>query len=148
MAGSIVYLDASALVKRYILEENTKEVQALLDQAGVLGTASITRVEIAAAFAKAVRMQVLNHKAAEEALQGFYEDWNSLFRLHVTELVISRASSLAWDKGLRGYDATHLAAALVWQEMLEETVVMASFDRRLWEAARSSGLAVWPEALV
>ncbi len=145
MKRDVIYLDASALVKRYVLEEGTEQVQVLLEQAKVLGTATITRVEIAAAFAKAVRMQILTRQAAGEALQNFNEDWNFFYQLNVTDLVIARAAALAWEKGLRGYDATHLAAALLWQEMLTEPVVMACFDRKLREAARSSGLAVWPE---
>ena len=147
MATKITYLDASALVKRYVAEVGTKEVQALLDQVTIVGTATITRVEVTAALAKAVRMRILSRQEASAALKGFYEDWSSLERLQVTELIISRASVLAWEKGLRGYDATHLASALVWQEILEEPVIMATFDRRLWEAARSTGLTVWPKVL-
>ncbi len=147
MAYEMVYLDASALVKRYVSEAGTEEVQALLDQATVVCTATITRVEVSAALAKAVRMRILSREEAEVALKDSSEDWRFLERLHLTELVISRASALAWERGLRGYDATHLASALVWQEVLEEPVVMATFDRRLWEAARASGLAIWPEML-
>ena len=145
MAGTILYLDASALIKRYIYEEGTEEVQALLREGDVLGTSIITHVEVTAAFAKALRMQILDRAAAEKALDGFYEDWDFFYRLNITEAVISRASRLAWKNGLRGYDATHLAAALAWQEMLEEPVMMACFDRRLWEAAKLNGLDVWPE---
>ena len=57
------------------------------------------------------------------------------------------AAHLAWEYGLRGYDATHFAAALIWQEMLEMPVTLATFDRELWLVAKKAGLAVWPEWL-
>jgi hypothetical protein len=41
----------------------------------------------------------------------------------------------------------HLAAALLWQEGLEESVTLATFDRQLWEAGKQSGLTVFPADL-
>ncbi len=146
MPVDVAYLDASALVKRYVAEPGTEAVQALLAGVAVTGTAAITQVEVAAALAKAVRMGVLPRDEAAAALDAFQAEWRTLERLQVTEPVLSRASDLAWEKGLRGYDAAHLAAALIWQEILGEPVLMATFDRQLWEAARTTGLAVWPDA--
>ncbi len=147
MPADIVYLDASALVKRYVAEPGTEAVQALLAIAAVTGTAAITQVEVAAALAKAVRMGVLPRDEAASALELFQAEWRILERLQVTEPILSRASGLAWEKGLRGYDATHLAAALAWQELLGKAVLMATFDRQLWQAAQAAGLAVWPDTL-
>ena len=147
MPERVIYLDASALVKRYVEEAGTEEVQRLLVGAAVLGTAAITQVEVAAALAKAVRMGVLDGESASEALAAFRGDWRSFERLQVTEIVISRAAELAWERSLRAYDATHLAAALIWQELLGESVAMVTFDRELWEAANASGLEVWPQEI-
>ncbi len=145
MPADVVYLDASALVKRYVAEPGTEAVQALLAQVAVTGTATITQVEVTAALAKAVRTGVLPRDEAAAALDVFRTEWRTLERLQVMEPVLARASVLAWEKGLRGYDATHLAAALIWQEMLGEPVMMATFDRQLWEAARTTKLLVWPD---
>ena len=147
MLERVIYLDASALVKRYVKETGTEEVQRLLKGAAVIGTAAITRVEVAAALAKAVRMGVLSGDEALEALGSFRDDWRSFERLQVTETVLSRAADLAWERNLRAYHAAHLAAALIWQELLGEPVIMATFDRELWEASRASGLDVWPEEI-
>jgi predicted nucleic acid-binding protein len=67
--------------------------------------------------------------------------------MRVDEHLVSRAEALAWEHGLRGYDAVHLAAAAVWQERMASPVMLATFDRELWEAARQAGLAAWPAAL-
>jgi predicted nucleic acid-binding protein len=60
---------------------------------------------------------------------------------------LSRAAALAWEHGLRGYDAVHLASALAWSEALGETVAVATYDRELWRGAKASGLSVGPAAM-
>lgn len=144
----IVYLDASAIVKRYVAEAGTDEVASLVDTASVVGTSIISRAEVAAALAKASRMKVVPHREAEAALRAFGDEWTALARLQMTEVLVERAATVAWGHGLRGYDAVHLAAALFWQDMLGERVTVATFDHRLWRAARATALGAWPDELV
>lgn len=140
----ILYLDTSALVKRYIAEPGTHEVAQAIGDAEVSGTSMIARAEMAAALAKAVRMNVLTRDAAAAALQMFRNEWPRLVRVQVTEFLVARADNLAWELGLRGYDAVHLASALLWQEGVDAAVAFATFDQRLWEAAGQCGLSVLP----
>ena len=143
----IVYIDSSALVKRYLAEPASAQVGTLLAEAIVTGTSLISRAEVSAALAKAVRMNWLTRDLAGEALRVFRVQWADLIAVEVTEAVVAQADALAWDHGLRGYDAVHLASALLWQNGLSETVTLATFDRQLWTAAQLVGLEVWPEAL-
>lgn len=140
----IAYLDASALVKRYVTEAGSPEVEALIGGAQATGTAVVSRAEVAAALAKAARMGLVSREAAAKALEAFNADWEHLIRVQMGEPLAARAAALAWEHGLRGYDAVHLAAALVWREMLGEPVTMATYDRELWRGARATGLAPWP----
>lgn len=142
----ILYLDTSALVKRYVIEAGSQEVIAWIEQAEMVGSVVLTRVEMAATLAKAVRHNWVNRQEAENAWQDFLEHWLSFTRLSVTPATLERASLLAWEYGLRGYDATHFAAASIWQEILETPVTLATFDRELWLAAQKTGMAVWPES--
>lgn len=52
---------------------------------------------------------------------------------------MARADQLARELGLRGYDAVHLASALVWQDGMGEQTTVATFDHRLWRAAGDGG---------
>jgi len=140
----IVYLDASALVKRYVAEAGSPEVEALIGEAQAIGTAVISRAEVAAALARAARSGLVTREAGAKALQAFNADWEHLVRLQLGEPLAARAAALAWEHGLRGYDSVHLAAALAWSESLGETVAVATYDRELWRGARASGLAAWP----
>lgn len=144
----IVYLDASALVKRYVAEAGSAEVEALIGEARATGTAVLSRAEVAAALAKATRVGLVTREAALRALEAFNADWEHLIRLQFGEPLAARAATLAWEHGLRGYDAVHLATALVWRETLGETVTVATFDRELWRGAQASGLSPWPAAML
>ena len=141
----IVYLDASALVKRYIEEDGTTEVNALIDEADYNVTNLISRAEVSAAIMRASRMDIINREDALEAIGRFRSEWESLHRLPVTEATVEQADNLVGNHDLRGYDAVHLAAAIIWQEVIGESVLFATFDHKLREAALHIELKIWPE---
>lgn len=143
----ILYLDASALVKRYVSEPGSDEVLRGIGEAEAVGTATISRAEIAAALAKAARLGLLSREEALLAHQTFRQEWPDFIRLPVSEWVLDRAADLAWDQGLRGYDAVQLAVAVSWQDALETPVSFATFDRQLWTASSRVGLAAFPDDL-
>jgi predicted nucleic acid-binding protein len=90
---------------------------------------------------------VLDEPGGRLAQRSFAREWSDFVRLPVTDVLVARAEALAWDHGLRGYDAVQLAAALAWQGAVGQDVVLATFDRQLWEAAPREGLQAWPERL-
>ena len=140
----ILYLDASALVKRYIQENASQDVDAWIEAADMAVTGLITRVEVAAAIARAGRMKLITTDETLAALRQFRSEWESFHRLPVTENTVARGDTLAVEHNLRGYDAIHLACALIWQETLGRPVTLASFDGQLIEAARVIQMAYLP----
>jgi predicted nucleic acid-binding protein len=141
----IAYLDASALVKRYIVERGSRETIALTADSEMTATSIVSRAEVAAALAKAVRSGLVGDEVARNAQRRFTGDWPDLVRVRVTEALAERAERLAWEFGLRGYDAVQLASALTWHESVGEDIVLATFDQQLWEAAKRAGLKPWPD---
>lgn len=140
----IVYMDTSALVKRYLHEADSEKVIALLsDPDHLFGSSVVTKVEISAAFQKGVRMNVIPSTMVAEIWRDFLDHWQVFTRLRVTAGTIERASDIAWKYGLRGYDSLHLAAALLWQEALDASVVFAAFDHDLLQASQQAGLEPW-----
>ena len=145
----IIYFDTSALVKRYLREEDSDKVITLFNEADhIFGSIVITQVEMAATFQRAVRMGTSSPKLISEVWQDFLDHWQSFTRLRLFAGTIERASAIAWDYGLRGYDSLHLAAALLWQETLGTQITLATFDRELWLAGQKCGMLSWPEGLV
>lgn len=143
----IAYLDASALVKRYIVERGSRETVALTADSEMTATSIVSRAEVAAALAKAVRAGFVADEVARSAQRRFTEDWPDVVRVPVTDALMERAEGLVWEHGLRGYDAVQLASALSWQESVGEEIVLATFDQQLWEAAKRSGMRAWPDQL-
>lgn len=145
----IIYFDTSALVKRYLREADSDQVMALFGEADhIFGSVVITQVEMAATFRRAVRMEAASSKLAAEVWQDFLDHWQSFTRLRIFAGTIERASENAWKYDLRGYDALHLAAALLWQETLGVQITLATFDRELWSAGQKTGILSWPASLV
>jgi predicted nucleic acid-binding protein len=140
-----LYLDTSALVKRYVAEQGSEDVLDWMDMADVIGTGLVTRVEVAAAISRATRMHHLTEQISDKALDKFRQEWAGFNRIPIHEELIARADSLACQHGLRGYDAIHLAAALIWQEALMLPVTLATYDQELAGAGKKSGLKVLPE---
>jgi len=144
---SIIYLDTSALLKLYIQEAHSAEVNTLLKEATATGTSILTYTEMAAAMARAARMRLIQDSAARKAWNNFLGDWPGFTRLKLPVALTERGAALAWEFGLRGYDAVHLAVVMSWRDALGEPVILATFDRLLWSAGQKAGTATWPEAL-
>ena len=87
---------------------------------------------MAAALARATRMGLVPVTEGESAWNGFLKDWEAITRLKVSGQIIEQSSELAWKYPLRDYDALHLASAVLWQEILEGQIILATFDRELW----------------
>jgi predicted nucleic acid-binding protein len=143
----IAYFDASALVKRHVDEQGSREAIAFAARAEVVATSVSSRAAVAAALAKAVRVRLLEEQGARAAQRAFAAQWLDIARIPVTEALVSRAETLAWEHGLRGYDALQLASAVLFQESVGTNVRLATFDRQLWDAARRTGFEPWPEKL-
>jgi predicted nucleic acid-binding protein len=140
----IVYVDSSALVKRYVVEADSERVATLLRDADAIGTSVITRVEVAAALGRAARGRIVSRAVSLAAVRALNEDWDDLTRIPINEPLAARGADLAVTHGLRGYDAVHLACALKWREDLDRDVTLATYDRELWNAATICGLRAWP----
>jgi len=142
----MLYLDTSALVKKYVQETRSDAVRELISQQ-LSATSTISRAETAAAFSRAVRVGSLSLSNAEACHREFRREWKDYIRIRVTEALVARADDLAWSFKLRGYDAVHLAAALEWQDRLGAAVTLATFDQDLWNVAEDAGLERFPASL-
>lgn len=141
------YLDASALVKRYLAETGSAWVESLCaDEANnAIAIARFGLVETAAAFAAKRRGQFITVSEYETALDDLLRDAGERYRLiAVGSAVIDNAIQLTRRQKLRGYDAIHLACALTLnQPLMSHGLPLLTFvaaDDNLLAAARSEGL--------
>ena len=145
---SNLFLDSSALAKRYVVEPGTVWIRGLTSPTAgnTILVSQITQVEIVsgvmrrlregaitARTARASRLLVDRHAAREYTVLGLQEP------------IIRRAEDLLEMHPLRAYDSIQLASALEANRRLLSAGVLPitfiSADARLLMAARSEGLA-------
>jgi predicted nucleic acid-binding protein len=143
------YLDASALVKRYVNESGSDWLRASLASipSPLLFTCRISIVEVASAFARRVREGSLTADEFTVALDAFRGDCLNEYQIMPpTTPVIDEACALVERYPLRAYDAVHLASALAAQQFLAAReyppLAFVSADDNLNDAATAEGLAV------
>lgn len=142
-----LYVDSSALMRRYLNRPGAAETDLLLDEAGYVATAAVTRVEVAAVVHRLRAGGVLSDAELQRALAALDDDLAHFAKVSISQEVLDEAYRICCVQRLKGYDAVHLGAASVWRAMLKEPVTVATFDDQLWNAAAAEGLEVWPNNL-
>ena len=146
-ASRAFYLDASALVKRYVTEIGSSWIAALCadEDTNALGIANIGIVEVAAAFAAKRRGGFITTEEHDGLLTDLLVDAGERYRLvPVGPALISSAIHLTRQHRLRGYDAIHLACALSLNTTLTAgnatALIFVAADANLLAAAQAEGL--------
>ncbi|ALA57967.1 type II toxin-antitoxin system VapC family toxin [Nitrospira moscoviensis] len=140
----ILYLDTSAVVKLYVEERLSAELQNAVGEAEAVATSLLAYAETRAAFARARRDMRLPSHAYQRVVGAFEEDWPRYLVVEVTDHLVKRAGELAELRALRGSDALHLASALVLRERVSSTVMFLAFDLELTRAAQRERLPRHP----
>jgi len=131
----MLYLDASALVKRYVDEEDRDVILRAMEKARTWSICRIGYVETVRAVALAVGERVVKRVESE---------WPAFNVIEVDRDLAEHAARLSLSNELRALDALHLAAALA---LPAKDLTVATWDVRLHRAARDRGFATLPAAL-
>lgn len=136
----ILFCDTSALVKLYILEDSSREMQTLASAASAIAVCRIAWAEMMAALARRAREFPNDADAIEVVRKRLRTDWPRYVVVEVTQALVELAGEYADTFALRGYDSVQLAAARTLQDMAGEEIQFACFDTRLGKAARMLGM--------
>lgn len=144
----VYYFDTSALIKRYVTENGSAWVSTLCTptSGNTIATAVITKAEMMAAFAAIYRRGGFSLGDYQLAEQDVQHDFSSQYMLVAIDLpLIDLAGSLAKQHALRGYDAVQLAAAVTFNQVLQQSnlpaLTMICADVDLLRAAQNQGIA-------
>ncbi|UCG14081.1 MAG: type II toxin-antitoxin system VapC family toxin [Deltaproteobacteria bacterium] len=143
----ILYLDTSALLKKYFKEPGSAEVIGRWKEAKAIVTSSVAYAETLASFHRKKREVTINAKTFGNILKSFRRDWSSFIRVEVSDDLNETIDKIVDDYRLRGFDAIHLASALIIDETVSENFLFACYDKRLILAAQKTGLQTLPERL-
>jgi predicted nucleic acid-binding protein len=146
---ALIFMDSSAVVKRYVQETGSVWVGILFIAVPVneITIVSITGVEVVAAITRRVRGGTITPADAASSCALFLADLGADYQaIAVTDVLLSQAIRLAQLHSLRGYDVVHLAAANEVNRLSVTAgtapILFVSADQELNAAARSEGLAV------
>lgn len=128
------YVDSSALLKRYVLEADSKLADELLAVDPVLVTSWVTLVEVRRNLGR-----LLEGSDLIEAQAQLSTDLDSFAMVVCDEAVASVAADIGEALGVRSLDAVHLASA---RRLQVEQLTFVTFDMRQAQAARSLGFVV------
>jgi predicted nucleic acid-binding protein len=140
----ILYLDTSALVKRYFKEPYSDQVIAQWQDATEIVTSSVAYAETLAAIHRKKRESALDDDLVKKIADALRRDWNSFVRIHVNEELNEYIDRAIQGHPLRGFDAIHLASALIMNDQFPGNVFFMCFDQTLTQAAIKEGIKTFP----
>ncbi len=129
-----LYVDSSAVLKRYVDEPDSEAADALLRSDPSPLTARHTVVEVRRTLAR-----VLTERDAGEARSAFLHDLEAFSLIELDADTCEMGAAIAEVTGVRSLDALHLAAA---QRAGGVALPFLTFDLRQAQAARSLGFTV------
>jgi predicted nucleic acid-binding protein len=131
-----LYVDTSALLKRYIQEVGSNSVHlALIDQATEIFASVVLVPELSGALRRAVTDKRISEGTAIAIIEEFQRNQRDFEWHAVDNTVREAAATVGWETGSRGMDSIHVATAHIG---LAEYFLTA--DKRQHQAAISAGL--------
>jgi predicted nucleic acid-binding protein len=137
----IRYFDASALVKRYVVEDHSETVQRLLSSSSV-ATSRLSEVEIVSALARRCREGVFSESERDRIFEHIPRDFETFHVIEIVPEITVLTYDLLRRHRLRASDSLQLASCLYLSAKLSRKVPLIGFDSRLTEAAEAEGLDV------
>ena len=132
-----VFLDSSALAKRYVQEPGSDHLDEILSSASSLGVSVICLAEVVSALCRLRRERRVSPRQYLNAKRALLADFGDSSIVYVTDEVVARAIDLLEEWPLRSSDSLHVASAAEWAADL-----FVSADARQCAAARGYGLHV------
>ena len=133
----MLYVDSSALVKKYVQEPGSDRVLKLLAQSGMTVTAKLAYPEILAGLNRKRREKGITEKDYRDALADFESDWLALLIIEFQDELLPLIKHLTAKHPLKGADSVHLASALWIQKASKEKVSFVASDIQLLRAAKA-----------
>lgn len=140
----ILYLDTSAILKKYFKEVGSKDVISKWKEAMGIVTSAVAYAEVMASIHRKRRELARSDRILRKAIESFQKDWETFFRVAAKDDLNDMIDRVLAAHPLRGFDAIHLASALIVHENIQEDFLFGCFDERLASAAKLENLIVFP----
>lgn len=135
----MIYLDSSALVKRYVKEKGSEKVN-LVSSSDTVVTSKITYAEILSGLSRKRREKCIGEKDFQTAIERFEIDWEILIIIELQDELLPIIKNLLLSYTLKGADAIHLASCLWFKKNIKEDVTFVASDKPLINIAIEEGI--------
>ena len=132
-----LFVDSSALAKRYVLEPGSEQVIELLGKADEVVLSVVSAVELISAFTRRKREGTMSLAAYKKLKKAFANDLETVSIVELFPTVVSLAVQCLERSSLRSLDAIQVASAIIC-----ECDLFLSGDERQAECAKSEGLQI------
>ena len=129
----MLYVESSALVKRYVAERDSDVARRLMNVEQALLTSRLAEIEVRRNLARLLGGADLISKRQE-----FQVDLQAFEIVELDDATFDDAAHIAEETLCRSLDAIHLAAA----RRASPNATVLTFDRRQAKAARAVGMSV------
>lgn len=128
-----LYVDTSALLKRYIDEQDSAVAQAHLSSDPVLVTSRLTEVELRRSLTR-----LLKGKELDDKRRAVSVDLDAFALVALDTATMNAAARIAEQTLCRSLDAIHIGAT----QRAGSSTALLTFDHRQARAARDLGITV------
>lgn len=132
------------MVKLVVEEVGSDEAAALWDGADAVLSSRVAYSEVRAALAAAHRGGRLSRRQLAGAKRLWSGLWDALRVVELSPELGQLSGDLAEEHALSGFDAIHLASALL---LSADELIVATWDSRLHAAVGGTGFATLPNRL-
>lgn len=138
---TLIYLDSSAVIKLFLEEPFSDQVDAAVRTQGArCVTSDLTFAEIHGFLSRARSLGRLDPPQQRQMVEDFRAWFASVPHIAVSFGQVQRAGTFAIQHNLRGADAIHLVAAMESLAVgVGRTRTFACFDQRLTREAQKTG---------
>ena len=127
----ILYLDTSALVKRYFREPFSDDIIDRWKSANQIVTSFVAYAETVASIYRKKREEDLGDTLVRKIKDSFQQDWMTFIRVEINDELNMYIDHVISQHQLRGFDAIHLASAIVIQENIPDDFLFVSFNDQI-----------------
>ena len=139
----IAYFDSSSIVKWFFDEPFMELARDIKDKAGSIFTSLISFPEVLSAFNRAWKDGRCLKPEMELVRDEFMRIWPDFRWIKIDERLIVRTENLIFRYNLKGFDAVHMASAiLLMKESAGIELFFSSFDKNLNRAAQKEGFLI------
>lgn len=126
-----IFLDTSALLKRYLEEEGSQELEVVLKESSEVIVAPVAWIESISALSRLLREKGIDHERFSLLKREIKNDFHDFNRVLWSDALEEKAVEIVEDLSLKTLDGIQLAAGI-----LSHADLFITSDNKLLKAAK------------